>query len=134
MLTLERLHPRVLAHVSGEFIGTGKLPTATLPVALVRFLPGVRPHVGRQVPPPGERLVASGVRAVVDSVVPLRGVCVAVNDDHEVVRRVRGKSVSKASLRKKKERNKMIFISLIKINVSSMHKIVYTPTRERKGT
>lgn len=36
--TLERLHARVLAEVSGELVGARKLPCAALPHALVGFL------------------------------------------------------------------------------------------------
>ena len=49
VLTLEWLHPRVFAHVTGEFVGASKLPTAPLPVALVGFLPRVGPLVRLEV-------------------------------------------------------------------------------------
>lgn len=36
--TLERLGARVFAEVARELVGTGKLPAAAVPVAVIRFL------------------------------------------------------------------------------------------------
>jgi hypothetical protein len=53
----------VFAIVSGELVGTGEFPSASLPGALVRFLARVRPQVGFQVRRFRVGLDASGERA-----------------------------------------------------------------------
>ena len=88
VLALERLHARVLAHVASEFVRAGKLPRATLPVALVGLFPGVGPLMGFKVGALGVDLVAARVGAAVDALVPLRGLGIVVDGVHDVVGRV----------------------------------------------
>ena len=62
---LKRSITGVFAVVTGQFIGTGELPSATLPGALVGFFTRVRPQVSLQVRRFRVRLGASGERAEV---------------------------------------------------------------------
>ena len=86
MLTFEWFHASVFAHVSSEFIRAGKLPTASLPVTLVRFLSGVCSLVCLEVRALGVDLVAPGVRTAVNTLVPLWRLSVIVDSVHEIVR------------------------------------------------
>jgi len=61
--TLERPVAGVLAEVPGQLVGPGELPSASVPVALVRFFAGVRAQVRLQVRALGVRLSASRVAA-----------------------------------------------------------------------
>ena len=70
VLTLEWLHPCVSPDVTVEFTLTSKAPTASLPAALVGSLPCVGPLVCLEVALVGEGLVAAGVQAVMDTLVP----------------------------------------------------------------
>ena len=88
VLALKRLHARVLAHVAGEFVRAGKLPRATLPVALVGPFPGVGPVMGFNVGALGVDLVAARVGAAVDTLVPLLGLGIVVEGVHDVVGQV----------------------------------------------
>ena len=63
---LKRSITGVFAVVTGQFIGTGELPSATLPGALVGFFTRVRPQVSLQVRRFRVRLGAAGLRARVD--------------------------------------------------------------------
>ena len=48
-MALEGAIASVLAVVAGELVGAGKLPAASLPVAVVGLLPGMGAHVSLQV-------------------------------------------------------------------------------------
>ena len=65
-VTLERFGPRVLAVMPGQLVGSGKLPAAALPRALVRLLARVGPLVGFEVGALGVDLVTSWKVTVVD--------------------------------------------------------------------
>ena len=69
---LERLDSRVFPHVPCQFVRSGKLPAATFPRALVRLFSGVRSLVCLEVRALGVDLVAAGVGAAMDALVPLR--------------------------------------------------------------
>ncbi len=87
--TLEGLHSRVLAHVTGQLIRTGKLPVAALPVALVWFLPGVGPLVGFEVRALGVHLGAARVGAAVHTLVAL-GLGIVVDSIDQLIGTVLG--------------------------------------------
>ena len=65
LLTLERLGAGVFAKVSRQFVGAREFPRASLPRARVRFLAGMRPHVGLEMGALGVDLAAAGVLALV---------------------------------------------------------------------
>lgn len=65
LLTLERLRAGVFAKVSRQLVGAGKLPRTSLPRARIRFLAGVRPHVGLEMGALGVDLATVGVLAFV---------------------------------------------------------------------
>lgn len=57
-MALEGFGSSMFAIVTGQLIGAGKLPAATLPRAFVRLLASVRPLVGFQVRTFGVHLIA----------------------------------------------------------------------------
>lgn len=66
-VTLKGSVPGVLAEVAGELVGTGELPTATLPAAMIGLLACVRSVMRLQVGTLRVRLAASRISARVRS-------------------------------------------------------------------
>ena len=95
MRALEWLHTVVLAHVAGKLIRASKLPAATLPVALVGFFSRVCSLVGLEMRALSVDLVASGIRAAVHTLVPLRRLGIVVHGIHELIGGVCREAVSK---------------------------------------
>ena len=94
MRALEWLHTVVLAHVAGKLIRASKLPAATLPVALVGFFSRVCSLVGLEMRALSVDLVASGIRAAVHTLVPLRRLGI-VHGIHELIGGVCREAMSK---------------------------------------